>query len=92
MLVVQDWGYNYHYLRHDGVTTRVNLSTHEFGDVAKLPIVDFESATTSTSQGSNSQYKGKENFWLFEAKEMERIAHHAAIVDKEIEQLAKNLS
>ena len=38
MLVVQDWGYNYLYLRHDGVTTRVNLSTHEFRDVAKLPV------------------------------------------------------
>ena len=42
MLVVQDWGYNYLYLRHDGVTTRVNLSTHEFRDVAKLPIANFE--------------------------------------------------
>ena len=39
MLVVQDWGYNYLYLRHDGVTTRVNLSTHKFKDVAKLPIL-----------------------------------------------------
>ena len=42
MLVVQDWGYNYLYLRHDGVTMRVNLSTHEFIDVAKLLIADFE--------------------------------------------------
>lgn len=38
MMVIQDWGYNYLYLRHDGVTTRVNLSTHEFRDVAKLPV------------------------------------------------------
>ena len=47
MMVIQDWGYNYLYLRHDGVTTRVNLTTQEFRDVAKLPIADFESATTS---------------------------------------------
>ena len=91
MLVVQDWGYNYLYLRHDGVTTRVNLSTHEFRDVAKLPIADFESATTSKPQGSSSLYEGEDNFWLFQAEETEHIAHHAAIVDKEIEQMAKNL-
>ena len=84
MLVVQDWGYNYLYLRHGGVTTRVNLSTHEFRDVAKLPVTDFESATTSKPQGSCSMYKGEDNFWLFQAEETEHIAHHAAIVDKEI--------
>ena len=38
MLVVQDWEYNYLYLRHDGMTTRVNLSTHKFRDIAKLPV------------------------------------------------------
>ena len=58
MLVVQDWGYNYLYLRHDGVTAHVNLSTHEFRDIAKLPIADFESATTSKPQGSSSHYEG----------------------------------
>ena len=58
MLVVQDWGYNYLYLRHNGVITRVNLLTHDFRDLAKLPVVaDFESATTSKPQGSNSCYE-----------------------------------
>ena len=74
MLVVQDWGYSYLYLRHDGVTTRVNLSTHEFRDVAKLPVAEFELATTSKPQGSNSHYKGEEKFWLFKAEEMEHVA------------------
>ena len=40
-MVIQDWGYNYLYLRHDGVTTRVNLTTHEYRDVAKLPVADL---------------------------------------------------
>ena len=92
MLVVQDWGYNYLYLRHDGVTTRVNLSTHELRDVAKLPAAaDFESTTMSKRQGRNSLYEGEDNFWLFKAEETEHTAHHAIIVDKEIEQMAKNL-
>ena len=41
LLIIQDWGYNYLYLQNDGITMRVNLSTHEYRDVAKLPIVDF---------------------------------------------------
>ena len=72
------------------MTTRVNLCIHEFRDVAKLPIADFESATTSKPQSKSSQYKGEDNFWLFEVEEMEHVAHHAAIVEKEIEQMAKN--
>ena len=62
MLVVQAWEYNYLYLCHDGVTTSVNLSTHEFRDVTKLPVADFESATTSKHKGSSSLYKGEDNF------------------------------
>ena len=54
MLVVQDWGYNYLFICHDGVTARVNLSTHEFKDVAKLPIADFESAIMSKPQDNSS--------------------------------------
>ena len=93
MLLVQDWGYNYLYLCHDGVTIRVNLSNHKFRDVAKMPVVaDFESATTSKNKGSSSLYDGEDNFWLFQAEEMEHIAHYAAMVDKEIEKMAKNLS
>ena len=82
MLMVQDWGYNYLYLKHDGVTTRVNLSTHKFKNVAKLPVIDFESTTTSKPQDSSSHYEGENNFWLFEAEEMEHVAHHTAIVDQ----------
>ena len=62
MLVVQYWGYNYLYLRHDGVTTQVNLSTHKLRDIAKLLLVDFESATTSKHKGSSSLYEGENKF------------------------------
>ena len=74
------------------MTARVNLSTHEFRDVAKLPVADFESATTSKPKDSSSLYEGEDNFWLFQAEETEHITHHAAMVDKEIEKMAKNLS
>ena len=37
-LMIQDWGYNYWYLRHDGVITRVNLRNHQYRDVTYSPI------------------------------------------------------
>ena len=69
LLVIQDWGYNYLYLQH-GVTTWVNLSTHhEYRDVSKLSIADFESATTSKALGSISDhYEGEDNFWFLKLK------------------------
>ena len=68
LMAIQDWGYNYLYLRHDGVTTRVNLSTHEFRDVAKLPVANFESATTSRDDKTSVGDEGENHFWLFEAE------------------------
>ncbi|MCO5577322.1 hypothetical protein L7F22_031150 [Adiantum nelumboides] len=91
MLTIQNWGYNYLYLRHDGVITRVNLSTHDYKDVAKLPVADFESATTSKPHKSTSNYEGEDNLWLFKAAEMEYIARHSENVDKRIEELATHV-
>ena len=76
MLVIQDWGYNYLYLRHDGVTTIINLSTHKFRDVAKLPVSDFESAPTSKDKNKSSIYEGEDNFWLFQVEETEHACSH----------------
>ena len=37
LLAIQDWGYDYLYLRHDDVTTRVNPRDHSFRDVTRTP-------------------------------------------------------
>ena len=80
LMEIQDWGYNYLYLRHDGVTTRVNLSTHEYRDVTKLPVADFESATTSREGKSSLGYEGEANFWwLFEAEAISNTVYQAAL-------------
>ena len=88
LMAIQDWGYNYLYLRHDGVTTtRVNLTTHDYRDVAKLPVADFESATTSRDDGKTSvEYEGEDNFWLFEAEAMSQSVYQAALTDEQIEE------
>ena len=52
---------------------------------------DFESATTSKDKGNSSIYEGEDNFWLFQVDETKHVTHHAAMVDNEIEKMAKNL-
>ena len=48
MKMLQDWGYNYIYLRHLGNTTRITLLNHSYRDVNKTPVdEDFDSATKS---------------------------------------------
>ena len=39
--MVQDWGFNYLYLRQVSAITRVNLKDHSYRDVGKTPIEDF---------------------------------------------------
>ena len=50
--MIQDWGFNYIYLRQDTSVTRVNMRDHSFRDVAKTPVEDFESTTISYSKPS----------------------------------------
>ena len=50
--MVQDWGFNYIYLRQEGAVTRVNLKDHSFRDVARTPVEDFDSETTNQTKPS----------------------------------------
>ena len=60
--MIQDWGFDYIYLWQDTSITRVNMRNHSFKDVAKTPIEDFESATTSYVKPS---WIGKPNYlWM----------------------------
>ena len=45
--MVQDWGFNYLYLRQESAITWVNLKDHSYRDVAKTPFEGFEIATMS---------------------------------------------
>ena len=50
--MVQDWGYNYLYLRHETAITRVNLKNHSHRDVTHMPMEDFDSASSENSDSS----------------------------------------
>ena len=43
--MVQDWGYNYLYLRHETAITRVNLKNHSHRDVTHMPMDEFDYAS-----------------------------------------------
>ena len=48
--MVQDWGYDYIYLRHLGNTTRINMKDHSYKDVNRTPVEDFDSTTTTKTK------------------------------------------
>ncbi|MCO5581536.1 hypothetical protein L7F22_035422 [Adiantum nelumboides] len=68
MKMLQDWGYNYIYLRHMGNTTRVNLEDHNYRDVNKTPVEDFDSAT-AMEDSVPSWLKSKAPLWVCGASE-----------------------
>ena len=41
--MIQDWGYNYIYLRHPNATTRIHLRNHSYKDVVNTPMRDMVS-------------------------------------------------
>ena len=60
--MVQDWGYNYIYLRNKSAITRVNLKDHSHRDVTRMPMEEFDSASLELSDSSNEDQK--ENLWM----------------------------
>ena len=60
--MVQDWGYNYLYLRHEMAITRVNLKNHTHRDVTHMPMEEFDSASSENSDSSGEPQR--ENLWM----------------------------
>ena len=63
--MVQDWGYNYLYLRHETAITRINLHNHSYRDVTHMPMDEFDS---DSSEESDSTEEGNHaNLWICDA-------------------------
>ena len=61
--MVQDWGYDYIYLRHQCAITRVNLKDHSYRDVTYMPMEEFDSRSSECSSKSSKQANNP-NLWL----------------------------
>ena len=62
--MIQDWGYNYIYLRQQEATTRINLQDHSYRDVARTPVEDFEFATRTTKSSIPSWVNSTSHLWM----------------------------
>ncbi len=82
MEVIQDWGSDYLYLRHDGVMTRVSLFDHTYRDVVKNPIDDFDSFSSGLSPPEADSSCYLENAWLFQEPTEKALAKNKYLTDK----------
>ena len=60
--MIQDWGYNYLYLRHKSVVTQVNLRNHRYRDVTKSPVEEFDSGSSDEMESTLSVEKA--GLWI----------------------------
>ena len=60
--MIQDWGYNYLYLRQDHAITRVNLKNHNYRDVTGSPVEEFDSASSKATKRTLSEDRA--DLWM----------------------------
>ena len=60
---VQDWGYDYIYLRHECAITRVNLKNHTYRNVTHMPMEEFDSCSSECST-KDLEHANNPNLWL----------------------------
>ena len=61
--MVQDWGYDYIYLRHECAITRVNLKNHTYRDVTHMPMEEFNFGSSECST-EDLEHAKNSNLWL----------------------------
>ena len=71
--MVQDWGFDYIYLRHMENVTRINLRDHSYRDVNRMPVEDFDSATGEESEVLAS-LNSKAHLWMCGASDCGSLA------------------
>ena len=74
--VIQDWGFDYLYLRHDDVTTQVNLVYYTYRDVITTPVDDFDSFSSGLTPNSADSSDYLENAWIFQTPTEEILAEN----------------
>ena len=70
--MIQDWGFNYIYLRQQEAIARINMLDHSYKDVARTPIEDYESATLRTISSKHSWGNSTSHLWMCGASDGEK--------------------
>ena len=61
--MIQDWGSNHIYLKGKHGATKIDKGDHTYRDVAKIPLVDYDSHTFKNSKLPAWQ-QAKAQFWM----------------------------
>ena len=77
-----DWGFDYLYLHHDDVTTRVNLVDYTYRDVITTPVDDFDSFSSGLTPNFADSSGYLENAWIFQSPTEEILAEDRLLTDK----------
>ena len=64
--MLQDWGFDYLYLRQETSITRVNLKNHSYRNVTALPIEEFYLASSEASLPTKPS-EDAQNLWMCNA-------------------------
>ena len=67
--MIQDWGYNYIYLRQPNTITRIDLRDHSYKDVIHTPVRDMVS--TIATDSSPAWLNTEKPVWMYGLKENE---------------------
>ena len=73
LMVLEDWGYDYLYLRHEDVTTCVNLKNHTFRDVTQTPMEDFKSAMSNFMPQITNESTSAKDAWIFQVPSQDKL-------------------
>ena len=84
LMVIQDWAYNYLYLRHDDVITRVNLQDHSYRDVTKTPIEEFESGSTYMNRSNKTDLTSEIGAWICQVHSQSLLDEEKLLTDKAV--------
>ena len=69
-------------MRHDEVTTRVNLLDHTYRDVARTPIDEFDSFSSGLSPNGSTKSKYLDTTWILQEHTDEQLARCAKEMDR----------
>ena len=70
--MIQDWGFNYIYLRQQEAITCINLIDHSHRYVARTPIKEFESATMTEKSSKPLLVDSTPYLWMCGAFDAEK--------------------
>ena len=69
------------YLRHEDVTTRINLKDHTFRDVTRTPVEEFESALLDFTPHTHTHSTSEKDAWICQVPTQDLLEEDERMID-----------